>query len=119
MIESDVYHPADAVKKRNAILIRLAILGVGTVLSVVGYLIYSSQVYQIGFPLDDAWIHQTYARNFAGKWGMGFCTRHAFRGFHCSFMDILIIPRVFIAIWAVFLDLFTGGNCSVVVGSIR
>jgi hypothetical protein len=27
------------------------------------YLIYSSIYYQIGFPLDDSWIHQTYAKN--------------------------------------------------------
>lgn len=40
-------------------------------LSLGGYLLASVLIFgYIGFPLDDAWIHQTYARNFVfwGKW---------------------------------------------------
>jgi hypothetical protein len=39
-------------------------------ISLGGYLLASSLYFRVGFPLDDAWIHQTYARNMAlrGEW---------------------------------------------------
>lgn len=49
---------------------RLALLLAAALLSVAGYLLYTSWNGYIGFPLDDAWIHQVYARNLVerGEW---------------------------------------------------
>ena len=45
-------------------------LAIFTFFGVAAYLLVSAWVYRIGFPLDDSWIHLTYARNLSlrGEW---------------------------------------------------
>jgi hypothetical protein len=49
---------------------RIFLLGLISLSSLGVYLLFSFLTYRLGFPLDDAWIHQTYASNLVefGEW---------------------------------------------------
>lgn len=55
------------------------IIAIVALFSVGFYLLFSALVFRIGFPLDDSWIHLTYARNFAehGEWAFRLGQRSA------------------------------------------
>lgn len=46
------------------------IIAFAALIAVLFYILVSALIFRVGFPLDDAWIHFTYARNFAehGEW---------------------------------------------------
>jgi hypothetical protein len=66
-ISSSPSNLSDSQTKRSMVW---AILIAATLISLGAYLLASKLTYRIGFPLDDSWIHQTYARNLAlsGQW---------------------------------------------------
>ena len=68
------------------------ILAVAVVLGVSIYLIASALIYRPGFPLDDSWIHQTYARNLAlhGQWA--FQLGHPSAGSTAPLWTFLLVP---------------------------
>src|SRR5687768_18563954 len=55
------------------------VIAVVALIAVGFYLLVSALFFRIGFPLDDSWIHLTYARNFAehGEWAFRLGERSA------------------------------------------
>jgi len=55
---------------KNKTHLSLIILALATLLSTYCYVLSSHLYYRVGYPLDDSWIYQTYARNLGqlGEW---------------------------------------------------
>src|SRR5215211_3701102 len=98
--------------RRNSIVLnwRLepwVIIAVAAFLAVLIYLIASATIFRVGFPLDDSWIHLTYARNLAehGEWAFQLGERSA--GSTSPLWTVLLAFGFFIGlgpyIWTYFL----------------
>jgi hypothetical protein len=83
------------------------VIAVAAFLAVLIYLIVSATIFRVGFPLDDAWIHLTYARNLAehGEWAFHLGERSA--GSTSPLWTVLLAVGFFIGlgpyIWTYFL----------------
>jgi hypothetical protein len=72
------------------------LLVIVAILSVAGYLLSAALTYRLGFPLDDSWIHQTYARNLAtyGEWS--FVPHQTSGGSTSPLWTVLLVPGVWL-----------------------
>jgi arabinofuranosyltransferase len=59
---------------------QLGLLGLALVVAVGLFILRSHTLNSLGFPLDDAWIHQTYARNLATRGEWAFLPGHVSTG---------------------------------------
>ena len=83
------------------------IIALAALVAILFYLMISAITFRIGFPLDDTWIHLTYARNFAehGEWAFRLGERSA--GSTAPFWTVLLGIGFFLElapyIWTFFL----------------
>jgi arabinofuranosyltransferase len=70
----------------------ILLLGLISAVSVGGFLFASSRYYEIGFPLDDAWIHQTYAKNLADGEGWSFIPGEPSAGLTAPLWALILSP---------------------------
>ncbi len=73
------------------------------------FLLVSARIYTIGFPLDDAWIHQTYARNLAQTFRWEFVPGQISGGSTSPLWTLLLVPGHWISgkfflVWTFFIS---------------
>lgn len=80
-------------------------------LSILGYIIISAHYFRIGFPLDDAWIHQTYARNLSRGFGWSFIPGVPSSGSTAPLWTLLISIGHFFELHPITWVFILGGIC--------
>jgi hypothetical protein len=87
----------------------LAMLALAVAMGAGAYWLASALIYRIGFPLDDSWIHQTYARNLAvyGQWS--FQLGHPSAGSTAPLWTFLIAIGYWLRLAPYFWTYFLGG----------
>ncbi len=93
------------------------IIGIAGMVGVVFFILTSHFLYRIGFPLDDAWIHQTYARNIALRGEFSFIPGQPSAGSTSPLWTILLVPGQFLEMpGAIYYGYFLGFGCLVLIG---
>ena len=87
-----------------------------TALSLGGYLLASAHTFRLGFPLDDAWIYQTYARNLLQQGQWAFVPGQSSGGSTGPLWALLLIPgqRLNPLVWTFALGWLTLGGLGLV-----
>jgi len=87
------------------------ILAVLSAASISVYLVVSNFTFSLGYPLDDAWIHQTYARNLATGGGWSFVAGQSSGGSTSPLWSTLLASGYFVKLppfaWTLFLGWLT------------
>ncbi len=94
------------ISRRDLLIIAAAVLMIAVV-----YLLASRFTYAAGFPLDDSWIHQTYARNLAlnGEWAFrtGLPSAGSTSPLWSALLAIGFLLKLSPYIWTYFLGILT------------
>lgn len=76
-----------------------------------GFLLASQNTYRIGFPLDDAWIHQTYARNLGISYQWTYQLGQVSGGSTSPFWTFMLAAGYILHIGPVVWAMLLGGIC--------
>jgi hypothetical protein len=79
-------------------IVFIALLGGAAALSLFGWWLARQSIGVTGFPLDDAWIHQTYARSLAGGGGWSFTPGVPSAGATAPLWVLFLVPGYWLGI---------------------
>lgn len=96
----------------------LGMLALGSLLGMLGFLVASQLAHHLGFPLDDSWIHATYARNLAmtGEWVFRAGTSSA--GSTSPLWTVLLVPGSWLGLAPLWWSHLLGFICLVILGAV-